>query len=218
MLVQLPTYTLEEAVFVLESAGSSSAERMAALESLVGLGEKAGPAVSVLQEVVERGAHPEMRWLAAEALGGVGPGAADAIPMLLERIERDESRLVQEAAAQAVARIVTGDQAQDLEAIVYLTQHESPRVRYALVQAVGKAGAAASPQVPALAGLLADPDQNVRGAAAYALQVITGKSFVDLPSAPYWEGGFAEDPGTGELLIVVAARQWWAVEGRVEDW
>jgi hypothetical protein len=99
-----------------------------------------------------------------------------AVPAVVAALDDDEWRPA-EGALRVAARHEVAEAA---EGAVRLTRHELPRVRGTALRALGAAGD--TEHVPVVLGALDDPDQEVRRAAARALERMTSR--LDLSPHP----------------------------------
>lgn len=173
------------------------------------------PVSELRKMVVDLSLEESVRFDAAERLGEMGPAAASAVPELTQALSLP-SHDVRAEAAWALGQI--GPEA--APAIPVLIERLAPgndrKVRGEAAWALGRIGPPNSSAVPRLVQNLTDKDWYVRGSAAWAIARITGNHF---PDADGDGRGFS---GTGtpekELLIVIAAREWWQKEGQYQDW
>jgi HEAT repeat protein len=134
--------------------------RVAALKAVAALGPAAAAATPALIEALgDRSAY--VRRLAADALGAIGPDArAAAVP--LARLATDPDDRLRWAAGEALGRLGP-------EAVNAALTDKDKRARRGAVRLLGDLGPDARSFAAALKKLLADPDAEVRAAAAAAL-------------------------------------------------
>jgi HEAT repeat protein len=140
-----------------------------AAKALGRIGPGAGAAASALAEAL---AHPnvELRREAAEALGVIGPAPARAASALARALD-DHDFCVAQNAEEALGRIGARAVASLGEAL----RSRLADVRLRAIAALGRIGPEASAALAELHGSLADPDDEIRTAAAEAIAAI-GKS------------------------------------------
>ena len=135
--------------------------------SLGRIGPAAAPAMPALVERLDY-EDGEVRRYSAYARSLLGPLSVDAIPKLAERLQDEHMGYM---AARALGDI--GPAASDaIPQIIEALRKDSTLSRMEFAIALGKFGAEAKEAVPDLRSLLQDPDENVQGAAAKALQRI----------------------------------------------
>jgi len=188
-------------------ADNNAAGRLAAVQALGQLGDKAAPAVNPLVAHLD---DPALQGSIIETLGHLGPAAAPAVPKLLELTKKGDQRTtilpvltgighgakdalpmiytaihdsapdVRASAATALAAVETDD-AKAIATIVPLARaSESGKVRRAAAHAVAKYGPAAGAAVPGLISML--EKETERGEAMRALKAIGVKNVPDLMS------------------------------------
>jgi HEAT repeat protein len=186
-------------------ADDNAAGRLAAVQALGQLGDKAAPAMNALvthlddaalqSSIIETLSHigpaaapavPKLLELAKKGdqrttilpvLTGIGPGAKEALPMIYAAV-RDSLPDVRASAVTALAAVETDD-AKAIEVIVPLARStESGKVRRATAHALAKYGSAASAAVPGLISML--EKETERGEAMRALKAIGVKNVPDL--------------------------------------
>jgi HEAT repeat protein len=137
--------------------------------------------------------HHYARSNAARALGDMKVAAA-AKP-LTELLQKENNGGVIQQASLALANLGCTDA---LPALKRAAKHEDVQTRMWVLQAVGRLGA--KRDVPFLAGYLEDPSESVQGAAAQAIEQITGADF----GFPRRSGPSSPDEGLRR------AKAWWA--------
>jgi len=155
----------------------------------------------------------EVRYEAAQALADKGEGAAPAVPALIHALA-DSSQDVRECAAVALGEIGQAASSAVPTLVRVLESDSYIHARMSAALALGKIGPSAAASVPNLVRVLDDANPGLRGRAAYALAQITDSRWPDADGDG--NGFYASDEG--ELLIVIAAREWWNREGKYQDW
>jgi HEAT repeat protein len=149
--------------------------RLAAAAALRNIqGPRGNPAIPALTDLLS---HEEavIRREAAAALAEFGAAARSAVPSLNERAQ-DSDVAVRSAAARAVARITSAKANQHaLTVLVAALKDHDPAVRLHAVRFLGAMGPDARSAVAAVGRARHDEDDEVRKAAAEALQKIAGK-------------------------------------------
>lgn len=209
--------SISDAIRVLEDPLSSGDTRAEAALALATYGPLANVALNPLIATLKYQSSSDARWAASEALGEIG--AETALIALIDAWKNDPASAVRESAGQAIAKIVTTPSSENLSLLISGMSDESAFVRTMMIQALGKMGEQAAPSIPALVQVMySDPDRLLRAQAAYALQVITGERFSNIPNTPYWEGGYKIDTEKDEAFIVLAAQNWWEEIGQTRSW
>lgn len=158
-----------------------------------------------------------VRFGAAQALADMGPAAAPAVTALIQALS-DSSQDVRDEAATALGEI--GPAASPAVPALVRVMHSDSYLdaRYSASLALGKIGPPAVYAVPDLVETLDSPDSGDfglgRAAAAWALSRITDNQWPDSEG----DGRSFSVSEDGELLIVIAAREWWNKEGQYQDW
>lgn len=185
----------------------NAAGRLAAVQALGQLGDKAAPAVNAL---VARLDDPALQSAVVESLGHIGPAAAPAVPKLLELSKKGDQRTtilpvltgigqgakealpmiyaaakdpapdVRASAATALAAVETDDAKALAVLVPFADASQSGKVRRAAAHALTKYGPAASAAVPGLISML--EKETERGEAMRALKAIGVKNVPDLMS------------------------------------
>ncbi len=155
----------------------------------------------------------EVRFEAAQALAVKGRVTAPAVPALIHALT-DSSQDVRECAAVALGEI--GQAASSaVPALVRVLESDSYiHARMSAALALGKIGPSAVASVPNLIRVLDDANPGLRGRAAYALAKITDSQWPDADG----DGNGFYTSDEGELLIVIAAQEWWENEGKYQEW
>ena len=154
-----------------------------------------------------------VRFGAAQALADMGPAAAPAVPALIRALS-DSSQDVRDGAAVALGEIGPAASSAVPSLVRVMRSDFYLDARWSAALALGKIGPAAASAIPDLVEILDSPDRGLQGAAAWALSRITGHQWPD--SEGDGNGFYVSDDG--ELLIVIAAREWWDKEGQYQDW
>lgn len=152
----------ERAVIPLVEAFLSENKEMkeGALEAITLLKEKAAPAVPAILAACEG----KLGTREIMAFGEIGPEARASIPYLLAKLESGDWQSAM--AREAVCRIGSGA----IPDLIAATRHCVTRVRWVAADAIGRAGPAAIPALPALLQLLSDKEEPVRSSACRALE------------------------------------------------
>jgi HEAT repeat protein len=145
--------------------------RLAAVYVLEALGPDAAPASETLAKALGEDADAFVRWGAARALGKMAPGQSrDAVPALAKALA-DKSADVRLTAAVALRRF--GPTAKEAVAALAAAVKRDDGARLEALKTLAVVGAEAGPAAKesavAAAVALADPDPEVRVAAAHAL-------------------------------------------------
>jgi HEAT repeat protein len=136
-------------------------------------GAPAGDVPGLIEQL--KSGDESLRADAAEALGSYGIEAREAVPALGLAL-RDEYELVRRGASVSLAAI--GPDKRAIRDLTMALKDSDATVRQSAALALGAAGPDARAAIPALTGLLRDPSEEVRQAAATALDRIdqrTGK-------------------------------------------
>jgi HEAT repeat protein len=120
-----------------------------------------------LQTKVGTSEKGNLRGAAATCLGFIGPDAAPAVPALARALEDPDHQFCYEAAA-AMGRIGKPS----VPFLVNALDRADANRRRSFIAALSEIGPPAEAAVPALIGLLDDPDQTVRSVAGLALESI----------------------------------------------
>jgi HEAT repeat protein len=185
----------------------NAAGRLAAVQALGQLGDKAAPAVNAL---VARLDDQALQSAVIDSLGHMGPAAAPAVPKLLELAKKGDQRTtilpvltgigtgakdalpmiyaaardpqpdVRASAATALAAVETDNDKALAVLVPFAEASQSGKVRRAAAHALAKYGPAASAAVPGLITML--EKETERGEAMRALKAIGVKNVPDLMS------------------------------------
>lgn len=117
-------------------------------------------------------ADPKVRERAARRLGGFGPRTRQAVPDLLKALRKPDEVGEVRAAILAALRAIGPAKEQVTVLSAALGDAGAPAARVYAADALGQLGAEAESVVPALIEALADPETDVRRAAAMALSKI----------------------------------------------
>jgi len=138
--------------------------RIAAIQALVGFGERAAPAVPSLIDALRDG-DPLTRWYAAGVLGVIGPKAKAAVGDLISLVRaNDEVRV-------AAGGFGLGS-----------LERRPPRLAAVAAKALGKIGPDARAAVAPLIGALKDSDCELRAEAAQALGAVGPEAAAAVPA------------------------------------
>lgn len=177
------------------------------LERLIAILEASDPALPGWE-------HTDFAFATSE-LARMGPAAAPAAPALARALQYPR-RDSYEAGKALVAIGPAGAPA--VPELVKALRNDRPEVRSIAAYVLGIIGEQARCAVPEIAPLLWDSDMFARGAAAEALDAITGRDLVEWiykidPSRPMSISGDKPDGS-----ITGKARTWWTEEGQYLDW
>lgn len=147
----------------------NKAHRLAALDLLANLGEKAKGAVPAVVALLEREHLPEVRKAALSTLGAIGRGDLSAVQALTKVAKgHDPEEISLALEALGTMRSVTPEA---LNIVFLRVHHPFPSVRASAVRALGRLAAPES-AVPLLVQALADPNLAVRATALAALGIL----------------------------------------------
>jgi len=175
-------------------------------------------APSTISELISSLSDPDyrIRLVATCALGNMEPAAEPAVPALMAALSDDVSD-IRESAADALGEIGPNAASAVPALIEILRSDDSVHARVSAAEALGKIGDDRA--VPALADILWDQEAeeeyiSIPIKAAQAIAQLTGNPFPDSEPGPH--GYTLNDDG--KPLIVIAAREWWEREGRLQEW
>jgi hypothetical protein len=155
--------------------------------------------------------------------------ASDATPGLIRVMMNPPSQphRIRQATARALSAI-SDPGAVPYLLLVFLSNDEETWVRKSTAIALAYYGPEAVCTVPYLVSLLDSPELDVRVGAAIVISQATGNQFPDSERDnwmyEYQGGGYSvgswqfEKNTDGELLIVVAAEEWWHELGQYQEW
>ena len=175
--------------------------RRSAVVALGDLGDRAAPAVGSLVALLDD-QSPHLREAAAAALARMGSAAEPALPALAQLAFGDGDSAVRGMAVRALGGI------QSCEAVGPLSELLGDcaiEIRFYAALALASLGPLAGNAVPALIGVLSDPDPAVRRTAACALGLVGSEAGEAIPPLIAM---LTEDEDTGARKNAAVALGW----------
>jgi predicted Zn finger-like uncharacterized protein len=137
-------------------------------------------ALAALNEAL-KDPNASLRFAAAGALAKIGPAARVTYPTL-DTLAKDDQPQVKKAAADAMKKIGPPQKADVYPLLIPALKHASPSYRAAAAVCLWMLFRDAREAVDPLTALLTDPDENVRGAAVFALAAIGKDASAAVPA------------------------------------
>jgi HEAT repeat protein len=141
---------------------------------------EAKAAVPQLNDALKDG-NPSLRLAAATALGKIGPPARVAYPTL-DHLTKDDHAEIKKAASTAMKEIGRPQKTDVQTLLIPALKNDNPQYRMAATVCLWMLYREAREAVGPLSELLTDPDENVRGTAAFALGAIGTEAAPAVPA------------------------------------
>src|SRR5439155_16185183 len=154
--------------------------RARAAAALGAMREKAKDAVPALNDAL-KDANPSLRLAAATALGKIGTPARVTYPTL-DQLAKDDQPEIRKAASESKKKIGAPQKSDVALLLIPGLKHANPRFRTAAAVCLWMLDRDAREAVGPLSEALADPDETVRGTAAFALAAIGADAAEAVPA------------------------------------